>query len=121
VSDYFYEGEITDSKYLTHSRWVFAIQSPVGEAELITSTPRLVKVCSQQYVKELVKRALPGLSLTHLPVPPSAISQRVDTQYFGLSKAGPCWDSINKTRKVGVYVPGELPNPLPELLVVLES
>jgi type VI secretion system protein ImpJ len=42
-------------------------------------------------------------------------------QYFGVSKAGPCWDHIVQSRQVGVYVPGELPVPELELLVILES
>ena len=88
---------------------------------MIARTPQLVKVCSSQFVAELVKRALPGCALTHLPVPPPAISARVDTQYFGVSKSGPCWDHILQTRRVGIYVPGELPEPELELLVVLES
>ena len=118
---YFWEGEITDQRVLGRSRWVFAIHSNVGEADLIARTPQLVKVCSALFVPELVKRALPGLPMTHLPVPPPAISSRVETQYFGLTKAGPCWDHLVQTRKVGVYVPGDMPDPEIELLVVLDS
>jgi len=118
---YFYLGEIADTRCLGPSRWIFAIHAKVGEAELIAKAPQLVKVCSQQFVPELVKRALPGLAMTHLPVPPTAISARLELQYFSLSKAGPCWDHIVKTRQVGVYVPGELPEPELELLVILES
>jgi type VI secretion system protein ImpJ len=121
TGDYFYEGEVADQRCLGPSRWVFAIHAPIGEAELISKTPALVKICSKLFTPELVKRALPGMALTHLPVPPSAISARVDTQYFGLSKAGPCWDHLVKTKQVGVYIPGELPDPKPELLVVVES
>lgn len=121
TADYFYEGEVTDQRCLGPSRWVLAIRSPIGEADLIARTPQLTKVCSKAFVPELVKRALPGLGLTHLPVPPSAISTRVDTQYFSISKSGPCWDHLVKTRQAGVYVPGELPDPDVELLVVLES
>ena len=69
----------------------------------------------------LVKSALPGMGLTHLSVPPSTIRAKLDSQYFSISKAGPCWDHIVQTRKIGVYVPGELPNAELELLVVLES
>ena len=119
--DYFWEGDIADQRVLGRSRWVFALHSPAGEAAVIQRTPQLVKVCSSQFVGELVKRALPGCALTHLPVPPPAISTRVDTQYFGVSKAGPCWDHIVQTRRVGIYVPGELPDPEVELLIVLES
>jgi type VI secretion system protein ImpJ len=100
---------------------VLAIQASVGEVELIGGTPKLVKVCSKAFVPELVRRALPGMALTHLPVPPSAISARVDTQYFSINRVGPCWDHIGQTKQVGVYVPGELPNPHLELLVILES
>ena len=58
------------------------LRSPVGEADVISKTLQLVKVCSAQFVSELVKRALPGLTLTHMQVPPSAISAKVDSQYF---------------------------------------
>jgi type VI secretion system protein ImpJ len=80
----------------------------------------LVKVCSSAFVPELVKRALPGFTLTHLATPPSAVPTRPDTQYFTVSKGGPCWDHIVKTRQVGVYVPGDLPEPQVELLIVVE-
>ncbi len=121
VGKYFYEGEITDQRCLGRSRWIFAIHSDVGEAEVISRTPQLVKICSSQFVPELVKRALPGLTLTHLPVPPSAISAKVENQYFGINKAGPCWEHLAQTRRVGVYVPGELPEPEIEVLVALEA
>ena len=61
------------------------------------------------------------MGLTHLAVPPPAIPARVETQYFGISRSGPCWDHIAQTRRVGVYVPGEFPNPEVEILVVLEN
>ncbi|HUK18389.1 MAG TPA: type VI secretion system baseplate subunit TssK [Bryobacteraceae bacterium] len=119
--DYFWEGDVSDSRVLGRSQWVFALHSRAGEAAVIQRTPQLVKVCSSQFVGELVKRALPGCALTHLPVPPPAISAKVETQYFSVSKAGPCWDHIGQTRRVGIYVPGELPEPELELLVVLET
>jgi type VI secretion system protein ImpJ len=118
---YYYEGEITDTRVFNRSRWVFGIRAPVGEAELMESTPRLIKVCTPPFVRELVKRALPGLALTHLPVPPPAVSARLEMQYFGISRTGPCWDHMVKTRQVGVYVPGELLEPEIEVLVVLET
>jgi type VI secretion system protein ImpJ len=118
---YFYEGEIRDQRCMGRSRWILGMRSPVGEADLISKTLQLVKVCSAQFVPELVKRALPGLSLTHMQVPPSAISAKVDSQYFAITRSGPCWEHIMQTRSVGVYVPGELPSPEIELIVLLES
>jgi type VI secretion system protein ImpJ len=118
---YFYEGEVRDQRCLGLSRWMLGIRSPIGEADLIAKTQQLVKVCSSQFVPELVKRALPGLGLSHRQVPPAAIAAKVDSQYFVISRSGPCWEHIMKTRTVGVYVPGELPSPEIELIVLLES
>lgn len=120
-ADYFYEGEVTDQRCMGRSRWIFAIRCAAGEVETIAHTPRLAKLCSKAFVPELVKRALPGMDLTHLPVPPAAIPNKIDFQYFSVGKAGPCWDHLMQTRKIGLYVPGDLPNPEVELLVILES
>lgn len=118
---YFYEGEVRDQRCLGPSRWMLGIRSSVGEADLIAKTQQLVKVCSSQFVPELVKRALPGLKLDHRQVPPAAVSAKVDSQYFVINRSGPCWEHIMRTRSVGAYVPGELPSPELELIVLLES
>lgn len=118
---YFWEAKITDERVLSHSRWIFAIRSKIGESEILSATPRLVKLCSKEFLPKLVQRALPGLTMKHLPVAPPAISPRVDFQYFGVDRSGPCWDHLVATRELGLYVPGELPEPDVELLVVLES
>ena len=118
---YFYNGEVADQRCLSRSRWILAVRAATGEVDVIAKTPQLVKVCSAAFVPELVRRALPGLALTHLPVPPPAVSAKVDFQYFGVSKGGPCWDHIVQTRRVGVYVPGDLPEVELALQVVLES
>lgn len=118
---YFYEGEIVDQRCLNRSRWILAVRAAAGEVEVITRTPQIVKVCSAAFVPQLVKRALPGMALTHLPAPPPAVSAKVDFQYFSISKGGPCWDHLVQTRRVGVYVPGDLPDAELQLLVVLES
>jgi type VI secretion system protein ImpJ len=91
------------------------------EVDLISKTPTLIKICSQQFVPELVRRALPGFTLTHLPVPPAAVNANVETQYFSIGKSGPCWTHLVDSRKVGVYVPGDFPSPEIEILVVIET
>ena len=121
AAKYFYEEDITDQRCLNRSRWILAVRSSAGEVEVMTKTPQLVKVCSAAFVPELVRRALPGLALTHMPTPPPAVSAKVDFQYFSISKGGPCWEHLAQTRRAGIYVPGELPDVELELLVVLES
>ena len=106
---------------LRRARWILGIRSSLGESELLRLTPKLVKICSSKFVPELVKRALPGMNLTHLPVPPTAIRAEADMQYFSIEITGPCWEHILQTRSVGIYIPGEISNPEFDLTVVVET
>ncbi len=121
VESFLWNGAVNDERCLGPSRWILEVQSPIGEADLIASVPRLAKVCSGRFVVELIKRALPGLTLKHLPVPPQQIAARVESQYFSIHRAGPCWEHLMQTRQVGIYVPGEIPTPQLSLLVLLDD
>jgi type VI secretion system protein ImpJ len=121
AENYFFDGDVADTRALGRAGWVLAVRAGVGEAEVMAKAPQLIKVCSPPFVRELVKRALPGLTLTHLPVPPPAIAARVETQYFSISRNGPCWDHIAQIKRVGVYVPGEFPDPSVEIFAVLDT
>lgn len=121
VESFLYNGDVKDERCLGPGRWILEIQSPIGEADLIANVPRLTKVCSARFVVELIKRALPGLLLTHLPVPPVQIMARVESHYFSIQRTGPCWEHIVQTRQVGVYVPAEIPTPQLGLIVLLDE
>jgi type VI secretion system protein ImpJ len=121
MDNYFWEGDITDSRVMGNARWYLSVASNIGEAELISGTPALIKVCSARFVPELVKRALPGMKLTHVPNPPSSLAPRITNQYFTVNRSGPCWDHLMETKRAGIYVPGDIPSPEIELLVLMDS
>ncbi len=114
------EADVSDERCLRRCRWIFGLRADLGEADLINMAPRLIKVCSARFVPELVRRALPGLNLTHLPVPPSAIRADADKQYFSIELTGPCWDHIQQTRRVGVYIPGDFIRPEFDVSIIVE-
>lgn len=112
---------IGDARSFGPSRWLLGVRSTLGAAEVAARVPQLVKVCSSKFVLELVRRAFPGMTLTHLPYPPAAISPRGDMQYFAIERAGPCWDTLVSTREIGVHVPDTIPDAELELAIVVED
>lgn len=118
---YLYAAAVKDERCLRRSRWIFGIRSPQSESLLLRQTPRLVKICSAEGVAKLVQRALPGMELMHLPVPPAALHAQADMHYFSISLAGPCWQHVLQTKQVGVYVPGELGQATFDLTIIVES
>jgi type VI secretion system protein ImpJ len=116
-----YAGAVQDPRSFGQSRWVLGVRSSLPGHELAARFPTIAKVCSSKFVLELVKRAFPGLTLTHLPYPPASISPRSDMQYFDVERVGGCWDTIVATHEVGVYVPDSLPDIELELSIIIEG
>jgi type VI secretion system protein ImpJ len=114
-----YSTPLEDDKYLQNTKMYLAINTEAPEDKVITGVPYLVKVCSANHIEHLVQRALPGLPLTHVPRPPSAIPVKVNYQYFSISQSGACWEAITRARNLAAYAPGDFPNPQMELLILL--
>jgi type VI secretion system protein ImpJ len=121
ADNYVYAADVKDERCLRRARWIFGIRSSVTESVLLRQTPRLVKVCSAEGVGKLVQRALPGLELMHVPVPPAALHSQADMHYFSVSLSGACWQHILQTKQVGVYLPGDLGDATFDLTIIMET
>jgi type VI secretion system protein ImpJ len=116
-----YATAIDKDRYFENSRPYLAVSSDLSEADLIARTPGLTKACSATHIEQLVRQALPGLKLSHVPVPPRAIPVKLRYQYFNIEKSGPVWEAVVRARNFAVYVPGEIPNPEMELIFLFAN
>ena len=114
-----YATSLSDDKYLRNTKMYLAVRAETNEADLISKTPYLIKVCSANHIEHLVRQALPGVALTHTPRPPSAIPVKLNYQYFSLSQTGVAWEAVTRARNLAAYVPGDFPSPQLELLILL--
>lgn len=114
-------ASLDDEKLLRNVRYYLAISADVGEGELIQRTPLLGKLCSATHIEHLVRNALPGVPLTHLPVPPSTIPVKLNFQYFALNQTGGAWEAILRSRNIAFYAPSELAVTKAEVIVVFQS
>ena len=121
LRDSIYATAIDKDKYFENSRFYLAISSDLREADLISKTPLLAKACSATHIEQLIRQALPGLKMLHVPVPPRAIPVKLRYQYYSLERSGPVWEAIVRSRNFGVYVPGEIPNPEMELIILFAN
>jgi type VI secretion system protein ImpJ len=114
-----YATAIDDEKYLRNTKMYLAVGADLKEDALIRDVPRLVKVCSATHIEHLIKQALPGIQLSHLPSPPSALPVKLKYQYFSLNQSGAAWEAVTRARNLAAYVPDDFPNPKLELLILL--
>jgi type VI secretion system protein ImpJ len=119
VNNTIYATAIDQDKYLNNTRMYLAISAETAEDSLIRKVPQHVKACSATHIEQLISNALPGITLTHLPSPPSAIPVKMKYQYFSLNQSGAAWESVIRARNFAAHVPGDFPNPQMELLILL--
>ncbi|HEY2018731.1 MAG TPA: type VI secretion system baseplate subunit TssK [Bryobacteraceae bacterium] len=114
-----YATAVDNDKYLVNTKMYLAMSAETSKTEIVSKAPYLVKLCSASHIEHLVRNALPGLTLTYVDSPPSAIPIKLNYQYFSISQSGLCWEAIQRARNLAAYVPGELPNPQLELIILL--
>ena len=119
VQPHIYAAALDDEKLLHNTKFYLAVRASMSEAELIARTPQLIKTCSATHIEHLIRQALPGVTLRHEPVPPSAIPIQLTYQYFSLNQSGPAWQAVERARNFAAYVPAEFPDPQLELVVLL--
>lgn len=109
---------IDQDRYFEAPQWYLAFSAGVDDADLVEKAAQL-KVSASDRVDMLFRKALPGLPLQHVPQPPSTIPVRLDYQYFALDRSGDDWEAIRQAGNLSVWVPGDIPDPRLELVVVL--
>lgn len=110
---------IEQGSWLTAPQWFLAVSAPLRQAELVTKVLTGCKVGSADVVDTLIRQALSGLELAHVPQPPGAIPIKLDHQYFALRREGTAWEAVERARNLAVYVPAELAQAKFELVIVL--
>ena len=110
---------IDQDRYLSAPQIYLAVSAESNQADVLRKTPQLVKISSHDGVERLIRQALPGLGLTYVPNPPSAVPIKSSHHYFLLQRSGPEWDAVVRARNLAAYVPAEVPEPQLELVVLL--
>jgi type VI secretion system protein ImpJ len=116
-----YATAVDQDRYFGAPQIYLAVSAESNQADLLRKTPNLVKVGSHDSIDRLIRQALPGLGLTYVANPPSAVPVKLSHHYFLLSRSGPEWEAVVRARTVAVYVPAEVPSPQMELVLILPS
>jgi len=119
VRDTIYATSIDKDAYFEGSRFYLAVASDIRDADLIDRSPKLLKCCSATQLETLIRNALPGLRLAHVPTPPRSIPVKLRHQYFAIEQGGPVWESVLRARNFAVYAPSDILNPQMELIILL--
>jgi type VI secretion system protein ImpJ len=115
-----YVGRINDDRLLKTAQFYLAANAQIPANRLISDVPAKSKISSPDEINALIGRAMPGIELTHEPVPPTTIPVKPGFKYYHLHTSGRFWDTISKARSLALYLPDEFPELKVELVAVRE-
>lgn len=121
ATDVLYTTPVTDPRARTAARWFLGVAADVPDAALRRLVPELVKVSAASRVLSLVRDAVPGLSLEHVPTPPAALAADPHMQYFRIERRTTGPDASARMHEVGVYVPVTIAQARLELRILLDD
>ena len=113
-------GTVPNDEYFKTGGFFLAVNAKIDVGELIKKVPDLVKISPQDEIQQLVNYALPGVKLRHEPAPPGGITFKLNNHYFSLNQTGRLWERIVQTRSFSLFIPPEIAEAQPEILVVLQ-
>ena len=86
--------------------------------QLVESLPRDGKLGSDEAISRLINRALPGVELIYLQVPPQGLPRVSDALYFRLETLSDAWEALQRDRQAAFFLPDTPDNLMIELVVV---
>lgn len=113
-------GSIQDDNLFNKGQFYLAVSAKMGVGDLIQKAPIFLKMAAPDDIERVVRNALAGVGLRHVPAVPQAIQTRLENQYFQVNQSGPLWEHIVLARRIAVFAPGEIAEPKMEVVVVWE-
>jgi len=110
---------VEQASWLQAPQWYLAVDSSLRPADVVSKVMSGCKVASSDLVDTLIRQALAGVELVHVPQPPAGLPIKVDQQYFVMRRSGSAWEAIERARNLAVYVPSDLGDARLELVIQL--
>jgi type VI secretion system protein ImpJ len=98
---------LPDKTLLQQCSFVLAVKTNIAVEQMRNTLSSQIKVGSVEQIRELVNRALPGISLRPLTVIPRQIPFGIGYSYFELDKNSSVWQSLKESGGIAFHIGGD--------------
>ncbi len=118
LQDGVYRGELPEAFFGPRHRYYLVARSAGDPDLLVDSLPRDGKLGAATALPALINRALPGIELIYLQVPPQGLPRVSDALYFRLETLSDAWEALQQERLAAFFLPAAPADLMIELVVV---
>ena len=99
----YYAAELKPAIFEGRNRFYLVFKTESDPKSVIRIVTAIAKLSSREHLPILIARALPGVRLEHLPVPPQELPRRAHSIYFAVDYQSDQWAPVKKGNNVAFY------------------
>lgn len=117
----YFTADLSPSQFSEGNRYYMVVETEDNPESVLDSLQGIAKLGSRETLPLLIARALPGVGLEHLPVPPQELPRRSHCLYFQVNHHNDQWVNVMKNNNIGLYWDNAPDDFKAELMVVGRS
>jgi type VI secretion system protein ImpJ len=99
----YYATDLSPAIFEARNRFYLVFKTEEDPKVVLQSLATIVKISAREHLPILIARALPGIKMEHLPVPPQELPRRAQSLYFALDSHSDLWAYVEKGRNLALY------------------
>jgi type VI secretion system protein ImpJ len=114
----YFAAELPPSVFEGRNRFYLVMETEADPKDVLISLEKMAKLSSRETLPILIARALPGIRMEHLPVPPQELPRRAGSIYFQIDHHSDYWTQVEKAHNLAMYWDAAPDDLTVELMVV---
>jgi type VI secretion system protein ImpJ len=99
----YYAATLKPAMFEGRNRFYLVLKTEEEPKLVLKSIETTAKFSSREHLPILIARALPGIGLEHLPVPPQELPRRAHSIYFSVNHHSDQWALVQKGNNIALY------------------
>jgi type VI secretion system protein ImpJ len=99
----YYASELKPSIFDGHNRYYIVLKTEGDPQAVLEALSTEAKLSSREQLPLLIARALPGIGLEHLKVPPQELPRRAHSFYFAVDHHSDQWALVSRSHNIALY------------------
>ncbi len=114
----YYTGQTPSHVFSDRYVYYLSLRTELDQERVTKSLQSLAKLSARENMEVLISRALPGLGLEYVPVPPPGLPQLSSTVYFKIDVSSNQWDDVQRFGNISLHW-DEAPDDMTAEIIVL--
>ncbi len=99
----YYAADLKPAIFEGRNRFYLVFKTEEDPKFVLQSVETVAKLSAREHLPILIARALPGIGLEHLPVPPQELPRRAHSIYFAVDHHSDLWALVEKGHNIALY------------------